>query len=167
MAGQAEALIAAQTKLLLRCQQVRVDRRRVAAARAARAERAAAAAAAAAAAEFDRFEAARQAEMARSYDGLMGCAVDAATLQALPILEAQQRAGAEPLAAAVSDAAARAQQAALVVTEASADLAAAMRKAQQRERLAGRASDAHRTVVALAEEFEREDAATDSWRPAA
>ena len=167
MAGQAEAVIAAQAELLLRCQQARTDRRRAAAARAARAERAAAIAATEAAAALDRFEAARQADMARSYAGLLGCVVDAAMLQTLPILEAQQRAGAEPLAAAARDAAARAQQAALAAADASAHLASALRKGQQRERLAGRACDAHRAAVALAEESEREDAATDSWRPAA
>ncbi len=167
MAGAAEGLIASRAALLLRCQAAREDRQRIAAARATRLRAAASDAAADARGRLAAFEAGRQDAMRRAYDALAGRQVDAATLQDLLAQEERLRGEAAALADAAAVAAARDRETADAEAAAMAALAAAARRTQRRERLAEMTARQYGAVLALAEEAEREDATTDTWRPAA
>ncbi len=167
MAGTAESVIAARAALLLRCQAAREERRRIVVAQATRAHAVAADALAGAQARLTGFEARRQDAMRQAYDALAGRQVDAATLHALPALEARRRNEAATLAVAIDAAAARQRETAAALAEGMAALALAARATQRRERLADMTARRQRVVLASAEEIEREDAATDSWRSAA
>ncbi len=164
MAGQAHALKATRSAMMLRIQRAREKRGRLALALAERAHEAAASAERVARERRDMHELFALRRIGEAHGSLRGRAIDLAALDGLITLERSlQAASAENTRSlAAAEAAARDHDGALQT--AIARLRVETKATWKRERLAETMARAWRQTVEAAEESERENQAADSWR---